>query len=548
MTAAASTAADEHLIKAAREGSDEALEALYRRYQGRITAYVRGIVGDHGRTEDLVQETFISAFNGLRATDREIVFKPWIYQIARNACIDQLRRLKRAEEVSIDSEDFKPSEEGRLAQAAPSTDAAVSQREEMEVLKQAFGGLPPSQHEALVMRELEGLSYAEIGGRMRISPAAVESMLFRARRGLKDEYEDIATGERCRRMQGLMASLAEGLGGSRDRRALARHVQDCSLCRHEAVAMGLGSLVLPDRPGKVRSALHRAAALLPLPWLFRRRRSSPTSDGGASGLATRAQTALSNAGLAVGAAGEQAASFVPKAVAVLAAAVVIGAGGVVGEKSGSSSVSPRAPAAAPANGARGSTAPGVGSPLFPARPLHGGVWTGSPSAPGDSSLGASPSAVGGEQTAAGLALPGALDTLGGAPAARRSPDSLSLPGTARPAEPLRDAVGEPSVPALGGNTLPNLDSGTSGGGGDLPSVRTPKVPDLPTLKQAPVLEEPRAPAPPSGPSGPSVPAMPPAPRLPAAPSVDSGASLDSVTNTVQGVTGATSPVTSGLLR
>ncbi len=87
---------DEHeLVAAVRRGDDRAFEALYARYRKRIGAYVLGMVGDHGRAEDVTQEVFISALRRMRDTERPIAFKPWVYEIARNACIDHFRRSRR---------------------------------------------------------------------------------------------------------------------------------------------------------------------------------------------------------------------------------------------------------------------------------------------------------------------------------------------------------------------------------------------------------------------------------------------------------------------
>jgi RNA polymerase sigma factor (sigma-70 family) len=95
MVAAATEATDDQLVAAAQQGSDAAFEVLFRRYRDRIAAYVRGIVSDHARAEDIVQDAFISALRSLRATDRAVVFKPWVYEIAKNACIDHGRFLAR---------------------------------------------------------------------------------------------------------------------------------------------------------------------------------------------------------------------------------------------------------------------------------------------------------------------------------------------------------------------------------------------------------------------------------------------------------------------
>src|ERR1700752_4710711 len=114
MAATATEAPDGQLVAATREGSDGAFEVLFRRYRDRVVGYVRGMVSDHGRAEDIVQEAFMSALRSLRSSDQDINFRPWIYEIAKNACIDHLRRAGRAQEVSIDSDDFSPVEESRI--------------------------------------------------------------------------------------------------------------------------------------------------------------------------------------------------------------------------------------------------------------------------------------------------------------------------------------------------------------------------------------------------------------------------------------------------
>ena len=96
---------DLDLVAAVRRGDDRAFEQLYARYQRRISAYVLGMVKDHGRAEDITQEVFISALRRMRETERPIAFKPWIYEIAKNACIDPFRRSRRAEEVSFDADE-----------------------------------------------------------------------------------------------------------------------------------------------------------------------------------------------------------------------------------------------------------------------------------------------------------------------------------------------------------------------------------------------------------------------------------------------------------
>jgi RNA polymerase sigma factor (sigma-70 family) len=272
---------DQRLVAAVRAGDDRAFEALYERYQRRIYAYVLGMVKDHGRAEDVTQEVFVSALRRMRATDRPIAFKPWVYEIAKNACIDAFRRSRRAEEVSFDAEEgLAPSDHSRLCATGPSPEAAVSAKHDLETLCGAFGGLSESHHQILVLRELEGLTYEQIGERMGMTRPAVESTLFRARRRLTEEYDELVSGARCMRVQSIIAAAVSGAVGVRDSRRLSRHLSHCQPCRRDALAAGLDRGLLVRRPATKR-AVERVAALLPFPAFIKLRRGAegtPSSD------------------------------------------------------------------------------------------------------------------------------------------------------------------------------------------------------------------------------------------------------------------------------
>jgi RNA polymerase sigma factor (sigma-70 family) len=269
---------DHRLVAAVRRGDDRAFEALYGRYHRRIHAYIMGMVKDHGRAEDITQEVFVSALRRMRETERPIAFKPWIYEIAKNACIDQFRRSRRAEEISLQADEgLAPGDYGRLVGSDPTPDAAVAAKQDLDNLCGAFGGLSDTHHEILVMRELEGLSYREIGERMGMSRPAVESTLFRARRRLTEEYDELVSGARCQRIQSLIALAGQSRLGTRESRRLSRHVAHCQPCRREALAAGLDSAILTHVPLRRRAA-EKVAALLPFGFLGRWR----GGDSGAS--------------------------------------------------------------------------------------------------------------------------------------------------------------------------------------------------------------------------------------------------------------------------
>jgi RNA polymerase sigma factor (sigma-70 family) len=264
---------DHELVAAVRRGDDRAFEKLYERYQRRIAAYVYGMVNDYGRAEDITQEVFISALRRMRETERPIAFKPWIYEIAKNACIDQFRRSRRAEEVSIDADEgLGASDTAKLHSVDCTPDAAIDTKQTLDNLCGAFGGLSETHHEILVLRELEGLSYREIGEKMGLSRPSVESTLFRARRRLTEEYDELVSGERCHRIQGIIVTAGGSALGARDQRRLQRHIAHCQPCRREARLAGLETGVLARPVRDVVAA--KVAAFLPFPFLFRGRKGA----------------------------------------------------------------------------------------------------------------------------------------------------------------------------------------------------------------------------------------------------------------------------------
>ena len=253
---------DHQLVSLVRAGDDRAFEELFHRYRRRITAYVYGMVADHGRAEDIAQEVFVSALRRMRETERPIAFRPWIYEIAKNACIDAHRRRSRAEEVSLTSDEGHASGDHlHLVSSTPAPHEAMEVKQRLGHLCGAFGGLSEAHHEILVLRELEGLSYREIGERMGLSRPAVESTLFRARRRLAQEYDELASGARCKRVQAIISSAVGGQLAPRERRRMARHVVHCESCRRHARSLGVAT-----QPAQASGA-RKLAGLLPLPLL-----------------------------------------------------------------------------------------------------------------------------------------------------------------------------------------------------------------------------------------------------------------------------------------
>lgn len=314
---------EQHLVEAVRRGEDEAFGEFYERYGERVASYIAGMVGDHARAEDIAQDVFISALRRMRATDGPIVFKPWIYEIARNACIDEFRRNRRSPEVPLQLDGDGEGDARRLVSRTPSPDAALESRQQLEDLRGAFGGLSESHHKVLVLRELEGLSYTQIGERLGMSRPVVESTLFRARRRLNSEYEEIASGRRCEQVRAVVDIGAEQslrALGVRERRRLKRHLSHCQPCRRYAHAAGV------DESSLGGGLVGKIAALLPIPGFLRLRRSRP-SRAAASTHTSRAAQSLQ---AAVQWANPASPGFGLDRAAAAFAALAVAGGGVVG--------------------------------------------------------------------------------------------------------------------------------------------------------------------------------------------------------------------------
>ena len=472
-----------------RAGDDGAFEQLYERYQRRISAYVFGMVHDHGRAEDVTQEVFISALRRLRATDAPIIFKPWVYEIAKNACIDAFRRSKRAEEVSYDA-DENGLDRSRLVASGPTPDAAVDQRMTLRNLQGAFGGLSEAHHQILVMRELEGLTYRQIGERLGMSRPSVESTLFRARRRLTEEYDELVSGERCRRVQDIIEAGGDRRLGVRDSRKMARHVSHCQPCRRAACLAGLDVEHLAPRP--VRS---RIAALLPVPAFLRRRFGGAGHESAAAVGHTATVAQLTTA---VASYSDPVMSGWARAAAVAAGVAVAGLGagaathdthlGLSGRDATATPAAHIAPAAAvPAPRAAGRRANGPGRAATTTSTRRTRVHDTRTQSSGRTSVPAAdrqaPDAdrVTAAAPAAAVTAPAAGNVSGGGTKAPRP--SLKLPGAGVPAVTVPTAVSAPaaaataSVPAVVGDTV-DTATGAVGAVGDTVGGVTTDAPNL----------------------------------------------------------------------
>ena len=211
-------ASDERLIELTRRGQQAAFEALVARYQSRLLAFCRHMLHSREDAEDVLQEVFAAAFNAILADSREINARPWLYRIARNRSLNHLRRNTA---IGVDSMDT------HFADAGQSTSEKVYKREEFRLLVEDIGHLPETQRSALVLREMDALTYEQIADVMDTTVPSVKSLLVRARIGLAEAAE--ARKLTCDEVRLELGAAAEGIA------ALAapvrRHVKECDRCR-----------------------------------------------------------------------------------------------------------------------------------------------------------------------------------------------------------------------------------------------------------------------------------------------------------------------------
>ncbi|HEX4115384.1 MAG TPA: RNA polymerase sigma factor [Solirubrobacteraceae bacterium] len=209
---------DERLIALIRRGQHAAFETLFSRYQSRLLAFCRHMLGSKEDAEDVLQEVFAAAFNAILADEREINVRPWLYRIARNRSLNHLRK---ASAIGVDSMDVHFADNG------VSTADKVMRRESFRQLIGDVQELPETQRTALLLREIDALSYEQISDAMETTVPAVKSLLVRARISLAEAAE--ARKLTCDEARMELGEVAEGLVKSSP--AVRRHVRDCERCR-----------------------------------------------------------------------------------------------------------------------------------------------------------------------------------------------------------------------------------------------------------------------------------------------------------------------------
>ncbi len=280
---------DERLTRRAVGGDERAFAAIFRRYHQDLYRFCLAIVGNPHDAQEALQNTMAKVLRALPGEEREIELKPWLYRIAHNESIDLLRRRREMHELDVE-------------QVAPGYGLAedVVTRERLRQLLDDLRELPERQREVLVMRELSGLDFEEIGGALGTSGAVARQTLYEARQSLRQMSEGREMG--C---SDVVKALSDGDGRVARRRDIRAHLRSCGGCRRFRE--------------EIKSRERDLAALAPLPAL--------TAVGMLQGLLGGSQGA-SGGGLAAalggGAAKSIGASAAAKGIATVAVVAALG--------------------------------------------------------------------------------------------------------------------------------------------------------------------------------------------------------------------------------
>jgi RNA polymerase sigma factor (sigma-70 family) len=218
-------------------GNDRAFERLYRKHAGDVYRYALVVLRNQADAEDVTQTTFLNAYRAFEKGERPQKPQNWLIAIAHNVCRQRFRQAQR-----------RPAEVGyeeELAESVVHEDALSA-----EDIRRALGHLAFNQRSALVMRELEGRSYQEIADILEVSVSAVETLLFRARRALREQLEESIT---CQEAELAISRQLDGRLPRKDKGALRAHLRECDECAsfarsqraHRGAFKALGAIPLP---------------------------------------------------------------------------------------------------------------------------------------------------------------------------------------------------------------------------------------------------------------------------------------------------------------
>ena len=207
---------DDELVAQVRAGNDAAFEAIYDRYARGVLAFCRHMLGGRDEAEDALQVTFVSAYRGIRESDGDISLRPWLFTIARNRCLSELRRRREALYADGDLIE-RPGFDGPAD--------LVQRREDLREMFEDMQRLPADQRAALVLFELGDHSHTEIAAVLGVRGEKVKALIFQAREALARGR--IARNSPCEEVRERLSTVR---GKILPRSMIRAHIDRCPAC------------------------------------------------------------------------------------------------------------------------------------------------------------------------------------------------------------------------------------------------------------------------------------------------------------------------------
>jgi RNA polymerase sigma-70 factor (ECF subfamily) len=182
----------EALIQGCLRGDQSTWDQIVRRYRRKVFNVAYKFVGRHEEAEDLTQDIFLKIYRSLATFDRRANFQTWLISISRNLCIDHYRSVRKERETI--NRDMDASE---LTPVAPEAGpvAALEQRDRVALLRQGLAALPPALRTAVLMRDIQEMTYQEIADALRVPEGTVKSRINRGRNELARQLKRLHGGE-----------------------------------------------------------------------------------------------------------------------------------------------------------------------------------------------------------------------------------------------------------------------------------------------------------------------------------------------------------------
>ena len=200
----ATTATDDALVKRAQQDDERAFGELVTRYESKVYSLAMKMLRNPEDAEDVLQDTFLRAYRGVKSFKGNSTFSTWIYRITANSALMRLRK-KQLPQVSIEDSDERETPIA-IADWAPGPAEQLLNQEMQRVMDEAIESLPPEFRQVFILRDIEELSNADVAEILDLSVAAVKSRLHRARLKVRNRLAQYFSEVKANRATGAKAS------------------------------------------------------------------------------------------------------------------------------------------------------------------------------------------------------------------------------------------------------------------------------------------------------------------------------------------------------